>query len=200
MKTKKKKSAEEMLRNSKLTEKNKIFCRGYILDWNGARAYKVAYPRVTDHSARTLAGELLTKPEIQNYINLIQQDLEKIVGISKLKVLHELKKLAFSSIGQIHNTWIDRKEFESLTDDQKACISEIETKVKTEWESDQNKKIPVRVEQVRIKLYDKQKALDSISKMMGYDAPSKLEITNPINIVLTKEETKKISKHLENDC
>ena len=29
---------------------------------------------------------------------------------------------------------------------------------------------------VKIKLYDKQKSLDSISKMLGYDAPTKIEI------------------------
>lgn len=36
--------------------------------------------------------------------------------------------------------------------------------------------IVVEEEWVKIKLYDKQKSLDSISKMLGYDAPQKIEV------------------------
>ena len=40
-----------------------------------------------------------------------------------------------------------------------------------------NGKKLVNVEYVKIKLYDKQKALDSITKMLGYDPASKMELT-----------------------
>lgn len=36
---------------------------------------------------------------------------------------------------------------------------------------------PIEEEYVKIKLYDKQKSLDSISRMLGYDAPIKQELT-----------------------
>lgn len=86
--------------------------------------------------------------------------------------------MAFSSIAHLHNTWIKRKDFETLTEDQKACIAEIDTKVKTEWEydTDTKEREPISVEYVRIKLYDKQKALDAISKMLGYDAASEINV------------------------
>jgi len=51
-------------------------------------------------------------------------------------VMEEHKKLAFSSIANLHNTWITRKEFEELTEDQKACISEITTQVKQYYPKD----------------------------------------------------------------
>jgi len=90
-------------------------------------------------------------------------------------------KLAYSSIAHLHNTWIERKEFEQLTEDQKSCIAEIDTKIRTEYEyspEDPKNKKPIKVEYVKIKLYDKQKALDSISKMLGYDAPIKTSLTD----------------------
>ncbi len=162
-----------------LNEKQKAFCREYIFDWNATRAYRLAYPDTTnDNSAAASASALLRNPKIEKYIDEIQKDLEKLAGLSRLRIINEHMKLAFSSIAHLHNSWIERKEFESLTNEQKACIAEIDTKTKTEYEynPDSQQKEPVRVEYVRIKLYDKQKALDSISKMLGYDAPSKIEV------------------------
>ena len=173
---KKKSEAEELLDESGLTEKNKIFCREYIFDWNGSRAYKIAYQNVNDATARANASDLLTKTNIKEYITEIQKDLEKLAGLSRMKVISEHIKIAFSSIAHLHNTWIERKEFESLTDEQKQCIEEISTKTRTEYEYDpedpQHKK-PITVEYIKIKLYDKQKSLDAINKMLGYDAPIK---------------------------
>lgn len=170
-----------------LTEKNKIFCREYIFDWNGSRAYKIAYPDISEENARIAASKLLTKVNIQQYIKDIQNNLEELAGISRLKVISEHMKMAFSSIAHLHNTWIERKEFEKLTDEQKDCIAEIDTKIqrKTEWEWDEaeGKKIPVpyEVEYIKVKLYDKQKSLDAINKMLGYDAPIKTELNMNID-------------------
>ena len=100
-----------------------------------------------------------------------------------MRVLNEHIKLAFSSIAHLHNTWISRKEFETLTEDQKSTIAEIDTKIKYEYEFNpkSKEKEPIKVEYIKIKLYDKQKSLDSISKMLGYDAPTKigLDVTIP---------------------
>lgn len=168
--------------STKLTPKQRIFCAEYIFDWNATRAYRSAYPGTkSDNTAAVEAHKLLRNPKISASVKEQLADLERIAGISKLKVLIELKKLGFSSIAHLHNTWITRKAFEELTDDQKACIAEIDTKVKTEYEYDPDnpkEKRPISVEYVRIKLYDKQKALESISKMLGYDAPQKIDLTN----------------------
>lgn len=200
------KKADKLLKNKGLTEKQKVFCREYVIDWNGSRAYKIAYPNVNDATARANASALLTKTNIQAYCELIQNDLEKLCGISKARILNEHLKLAFSSIAHLHNTWITRKQFDELTDEQKACIKSIESSVEEKnigGKTAANQKF-IEAETVKITLFDKQKALDSISKMQGYDAPSKVELTgkngNPLGILLTKEETKKISEQLEHDC
>lgn len=177
-------------KNKGLTEKQKKFCREYIYDWNATRSYKIAYPSVkSEEVARASASRMLTNVNVQSYITDIQKDLEKLSGISRQKVLNEHMKLAFSSIAHLHNTWIERKAFEELTDDQRSCIAEIDTKIKTEYEynAETEKKEPISVEYVRIKLYDKQKALDSITKMLGYDAPAKMDINITPESQLLKE-------------
>jgi phage terminase small subunit len=169
------KKADKILNKMKLTPKQKKFCQEYVLDWNATRSYLVAYPNVKNEAtARACSSRMLTKANIQEYCELIQKDLEKLCGISKAKILNEHVKLAHSSIAHLHNTWIERKEFEALTEDQKACISEISTQTRTIKQGEEL----YDIEFVKIKLYDKQKALDSISKMMGYDAPQKIDLSN----------------------
>jgi phage terminase small subunit len=168
-----------------LTEKQRIFCNEYILDWNGSRAARVA--GYSEATANVIASENLTKPYIQAYIKDLQADIEKIAGVSRLRVINEHIKLAFSSIAHLHNTWIERKDFELLAEDQKSCISEISTQTRTVFQGEE--RTPVEVEFIKIKLYDKQKALDSISKMLGYDAATKMEVKGSLILQITSDES-----------
>lgn len=160
---------------SGLTDKQKVFCREYIFDWNATRAAKAA--GYSEDTAGSIGSENLKKPEIQEFIKEIQKDLEKASGLSRLKVLTEHKKIAFSSIASLHNTWITRVDFEKLTEEQKACIEEIttQTRIEKEFVGKDIDPIEIQVDYVKIKLYNKQKSLDSISKMLGYNEPEKVE-------------------------
>lgn len=167
-----------MAKKGELTEKQKIFCQEYIYDWNATRAARVA--GYSEDSIYSIASENLTKPEIKAFITDLQENLEKTANISRLMILKEHQKLAFSSIAHLHNTWITRKEFESLTDEQKSCIAEISTQTRIEVANKGTKEEEAfEVDFVKIKLYDKQKSLDSISKMLGYDAAKKIDISLP---------------------
>jgi phage terminase small subunit len=160
-----------------LTDKQEKFCYEYCMDLNATQAaIRAGY---SEQSARSQASQLLTKLNIQQRIKEMQDNLAETAGITRLRVVSEHMKLAFSSIARLHNTWIKRKEFEDLTEDQKSCIAEIDTKIRTEYEYDPDleAKKPITVEYVRVKLYDKQKALDSISKMLGFDAPTKINLS-----------------------
>lgn len=151
----------------KLTVARKTFAQNYVIDWNATKAYRKAYPNCTTDGCAGVEGhKLLKNPKIQAYIAELTEDIEKQAEISRLMVVLEHKKIAFSSIAHLHDDWVTKKEFDSLSDDEKACISEIQT-TKTDKET-----------HVKIKLHDKQKSLDSISKMMGYDAPLKVDHTS----------------------
>jgi phage terminase small subunit len=167
---------EEQKENIELTDKQEKFCYEYLWDFNKTQAaIRAGY---SEKTARQIAHDNFTKVYITDRIREMQDNMAETSGISRVMVLLEHKKLAFSSIAHLHLTWIKRKEFEELTEDQKSCIAEIDTKIKTEYEYDPEnpkEKTPINVEYVRIKLYDKQKALDSISKMLGFDAAIKID-------------------------
>jgi phage terminase small subunit len=74
-----------------LTEKQKIFCEEYVVDWNATRAAKAA--GYSEKTAGAIGAENLTKPLIADYIEHIQKDLKKLAGVSALsniKVLTDI--------------------------------------------------------------------------------------------------------------
>ena len=164
----------------KLNRKQKKFCELYVIDWNAAKAARDAGYSV--HTAANIGHENLGKPYLKQYIDYIKHDYERLCNISKTKQLNELHKIAYSSIADLHDTWITLHKFESLTADQKAAIESIDSKV-------ENKVVPKKVgddyefEEVevhyrKIKLYSKTVALEMINKMLGYNEPDKVDHTS----------------------
>lgn len=52
-----------------MTEKQKIFADEYLIDLNGTRAYKAAYPNIKSNNAAAVrANKLLKNREIEEYI------------------------------------------------------------------------------------------------------------------------------------
>jgi phage terminase small subunit len=161
-----------MDKDIKLTPKEERFCYEYVLSLNATKAAILAgYSKKTAYS---IGGRLLKKVEIQNRINELRLNLSETAKISALRVLKEHEKIAFSDGGQLRSSWLKLKEFEQLTDEQKACIQEI-TSREVKRITDNGDTI---IESwVKIKMYDKQKSLDSISTMLGFNAPEKRELT-----------------------
>jgi phage terminase small subunit len=162
-----------------LTEKQKIFCREYIYDWNATRAAKTA--GYSEDTAGAIGWENLKKPEIQAYITEIQKDLEKVAGISRLRIIQEHINIINTSIAHLHNTWIERKEFDKLTAEQKSAIAELSYQTRTEKDFSTNPDGDVvQIDYVKIKLYDRQKSMDSLTKMLGYNEAEKLELSGSV--------------------
>jgi len=160
----------------KLTKKEHIFCHQYIIDWNGSRAARAA--GYSENSCRQIADQNLSKLHIQQYIGFIKNNIEQEAGISKLMVVNELKKIVFTSIAYMHNTWIERKEFDELTDEQKASIESIESKIQKKYNGDKDDPQIVDVEYVKIKLFSKVHATEQLNKMLGYNLPEKVDVTS----------------------
>ena len=173
----------------KLTEKERKFCHEYVVDWNGARAARTA--GYSENTCYAIASENLTKPHIKQYIEFIKEDYEFLCGISKTKQIQEYSKIAYSNIAHLHNTWIELKEFESLTDEQKEAIESIDTKIETRYEFDpeSESKKPIEVKYIKIKLYSKLVALERIDKLMGYNAADKIDHTTKGDAISTPQVT-----------
>lgn len=171
---KKRKVGNDRNPTGEITEKEKRFCEEYIKDFDASRAYAAAgYKADNPFTVNSESWKLRQTPRVYSYLQVLQEDVEKMAGISRLQVLKMHMAIVNTSIAHLHKTWVTREEFEKLTTEQKMAIQEIDTKTKRIVGDDDEE---VEVEYIRIKLYDRQKALDAITRMLGYDEPSKLAL------------------------
>lgn len=84
---------------AKLTEKQEIFCREYVVDFNATRAAKAA--GYSEKTAGTMGGENLQKPAIQSFIaTIVKKRMDKINIDAEyvLKRLVEIDQMDVSDI------------------------------------------------------------------------------------------------------
>ena len=159
----KKKNDSRRWENKALTPREDKFCKEYVVDFNASRAAKEA-----GYSAKTagaMGHKLISKQKIKDHIDVVKNQLAETAGLSPLRVLLELKKIAFSSTANYFNGWMDIKDFEKIPDTEKAALADI--KVSEETFGKVTKKV------VHFKMHDKLKALEMINKMLGYNEPEK---------------------------
>jgi phage terminase small subunit len=82
---------------SEITDKQKKFADEYLIDLNGARAYRTAYPTcVNDKSAFVSSSRLLKNVKVAAYLEQRMKDRERRTEITQDAVLKELAAVAFS--------------------------------------------------------------------------------------------------------
>ena len=160
----------------KLTVKQEKFCNKYLECGNASEAYRFSHnaQKMKPETINRAAYDLLNNPKITARLEELRSALQQKDDISKERVLSEFAKIAFSSIASMHNTWIDKKEFEKLSENEKSCIKSIQTRIQRKVINEEI----IEVEQIKIELYDKLKALENINKMLGYEAPVKTAQTD----------------------
>ena len=151
-----------------ISRKQQRFCEEYVIDWNGTHAaIRAGYSK---KSARNIAANNLAKPEIEEYIAEIQTDLAKLAGVSALRNIKELMKIAYSSMHHFKEDWMTERSFKDLSEDDKAAISEI-------FYQDKVSAGGTKEKIVKFKLHDKQKAIEIINKMLGFNSPDETKST-----------------------
>lgn len=155
-----------------MTKKQKLFVEEYLIDLNATQAairagYSVA-------SAKEIACENLTKPNIQEAIAKAMAERSKRTGISQDRVVQELAKLAFVNISDVVD--LDTCTVKSTaTEEDLACIQSIKIKP-TEFGYERE-----------IKFYDKKGSLESLGRHLGmYD--NKLNVNLNVPVVFSGEE------------
>lgn len=163
----------------RLTQKQENFCNYYIeCGGNASEAYRRAYScdKWKDKSVWEKASALLDNVKVQSRVRELQEEQKVKSDITKEKLLGELGNIAFSSIAHLHNTWIERKEFENLTDKEKSAIKSISTKILKKNIGTSDDPEIIDVEYVKIEMHDKLKAIERICKMLGFDAPTVVDL------------------------
>ncbi|HEY1191862.1 MAG TPA: terminase small subunit [Gemmata sp.] len=81
-----------------LTPSQRRFVDEYLIDLNGTRAYRAAFPAATYRAARVGATTLLAKPNVAAEIRAARREQQRRTRMTADKVLRELARVAFSDI------------------------------------------------------------------------------------------------------
>ena len=159
-----------------MTEKQKIFADEYLIDLNGTRAYRVAYPSVKKDEVAA-AARLLKNVKVEAYIQKRMEERQKRTEITQDRVLEELAAIAFAratDYAEIKGECVRIKDTDTLDEQQIRAIAGI-------------KEGKYGIE---LKLNDKEKALELLGRHLGM-FKDKLEVSG------LEEEKKKLGDILE---
>ena len=163
-----------------MTDKQRIFCHQYVLDWNGARAARKAGYK--ESGAREAASTLLTKPNVREYIELVKDDIAEVLGITKAGMLEKIVKIAKANIADVYKGWMTLADYEKLkteNPDVMEAIQEISTKTETVKGFIEDDKELVWV---KIKMYDSPSATRDVFKALGWNEAEKHVVTNVMDV------------------
>lgn len=89
-----------------LNEKQKKFCNEYLIDLNATQAaIRAGY---SEKTARSIANENLTKPDIQKYIQDLQAGIQKRNKISQDEIVQDLIEIKNRCMQNVPVMYFDR--------------------------------------------------------------------------------------------
>jgi phage terminase small subunit len=169
--------SDELEANSELTEKQKLFCLFYLQRFNATWAYQQAY-KVSHEVALRAGPRLLGNVGVKRQLTELKNQQRADLYVTADDIAHEYAKQAFASLGDV----LDYKVHEELvtdtdgnvfldTDDNpvKKHVADIYLKPSDQIDWSLVQDIHRGKDGLVVKLYDKQKALDSLSKLIGAD-------------------------------
>ena len=176
--------------DTNLTKKEEKFVDEYLKDFNGKRAYMTAFGIKNEHSARTLASRLLAKADIQaelekrrkemrtQYSNLRERMIERNVNI----LFQDFTNIASVQTKVVQGLTIQSviiTDMDQLTEEQRQCV----------------KSIKQTRDGISVEFESKEKAEDTLIKLLGYDKEQEQGQYFDPSILkgLTKEEILKIA-------
>ena len=170
-----------------MTNAQKAFCDEYLVDFNATRAYKAVYKRCkTDGSARAGASELLTNPNVKEYIEKCKKEKAERCLVTQDMIIEELKKIGFSNMQKVFNENGGIKNIQEMDSDTTAAICSIESYEEYDGYGADKEYVG---DTKKVKMLDKTKALELLGKHLGM-FKDKLEIESDkpfeINIKVVK--------------
>jgi len=154
-----------------IREQDMLMCHAYLENGlNKSEALRTVMPQSKtwkQNSVYTRAAAIFARPEVKEYLNSLRnqtrQKAEEKLAINTERVLRELARIAFSDIRKIFDSDSNLMKVADVDDDTAASISSIEVITKPSKDSKNDAVETV----VKIKCYDKIRALDGIGKYLG---------------------------------
>lgn len=145
----------------RLTKRNELFCREYLIDLNGKEAaIRAGYK---PDNAKVVASMMLARPEIRFRIAKLQESTFERLDLTAQRVLYELACIAFTNAQDFTTVGPDGEpqlDMAKMSRDQWAAIAEY-TEDATGGQNDGERKLIVRR---KIKSHDKVAALGMLGK------------------------------------
>lgn len=139
----------------KLTPKQKLFCKYYLISLNATdAAIKAGYSKKT---AKEIGAENLTKPHIQEYLESRMNKRAEKLEITADKVISEIAKLAFANTTDILEITDSGVVIKDLSKLDTTCIASAEEVFDKEG---------IKLG-VKLKLHDKTKNLELLGRHLG---------------------------------
>lgn len=144
------------------------------------------YAGYSEKTADQIAYNLLQEPEVSEYIQKLREEYASKNGINKESILNEYRKIAFSDVRKILTVDGGMRDIDDIDDDTAGAIAGIESFDEVTREGEKlgtNRKI---------KLHDKLRALEALSKHLGLfekdNEQSRIKIPETVTVTIHKPE------------
>lgn len=159
------KSSDNSLIVKELQEIDKqIIDEWFLNGFNVFQAVKSVKPSDKVNTIKLYGNRLMKKPEVKKYINSKTSSLRAETHIDHVHILNELLSFAYSDVTAFIG--LNPDEIRALPPDIRRCIKDIETTTKS-WKDPVSGSI-VKEVSTKIKLIDKLKAIDMISRHIDF--------------------------------
>lgn len=151
----------------KLTVKQEKFVNLYVELGNASEAYRRSYSckNMSDSTVWENASRLVSSSKVSARIRQLQAELQSRYDVRKDEAVRELTNILrgrLTNVLEVKGDSIKIKELQKLPDEVVSCIESV-------------KETSTGIE---VKLYNKIQAIGSLRAMMGWDEPTKQELTD----------------------
>ena len=161
----------------KLTDKQEMFCKEYLIDLNATQAaIRAGYSKKTAHS---IGNENLIKPEIEARIAELKESRANRIEMDSDGVLKELKNWVEGDYTDL--MMLTAKQIKELPSEVRRLITGFKRTTRRIPGTDEEEI------QIEVKFIDKQKAMEMVARHIGfYEIDNEQSKTAPVVINLGK--------------
>lgn len=156
------KAVIELNDNSNLTEQQKLFCLYYLRSFNATQSYLKAY-KCSYETAMSEGSRSLRNPKIKEELTRLKKELQSEQYFTIQDIINEYAKQAFSNIKDITTFGTEKVEME---DGSEREFSYVRLKDDSEVDGTLIQEVKQGKDGVSAKLWDKQKAMDALIKLL----------------------------------
>ena len=163
-----KKTTRKLQNKNGLTIKQEKFCNVYMETGNASEAYRQSYScgNMKPETINRRAKDMTEHSKIEARLLLLKEKLQEVSNVKKERLLYELEAITTSKITdyvEFDGFKVRFKSFDALTDQQVRAIESIKQNEKGE---------------IELKLHGKSWSTDRIAKLLGFEAPKKIDHTS----------------------